>query len=804
MKSYHLKKLLLLIICCISLSMTADAQRFVYTNNDVFGLNQNTVTGFNISQNGGLTILPDMPQKTGDGGGNPLKFDSVRKTVISDKGPFLFASNDGGGTISVFRIGLFDGSLTEVEGSPFNSHDANDDFGLSLALSVDEQYLYAGNFGDKTVSIFEIAEDGKLSLVPGTPYGVDGSPHQLTVSPDGKYLTMLLSNLNEFDSYETRIAVYTINGISLTPVPGSPFDTENTHLLDIVINCQSNVLYASVSKVFEPVVIEAFHIENNGSLTPLKGSPFIFDLDDDPSAGHLALSPNGKFLFTSGSSEITVLNIAPDGSLSPTPESPYGSLGVAHLETNREGTLLFAARLNQIVTVMKIEPDGKLIEIEGSPFSTGEKDGPQVDEGFLSSLAVYPPQSKCRILPPDNLTVSAANDSCEATVNYPAPQLCGYQCGQVEIVCKPESGSTFPIGVTTVTCFSNIGLAPTFTVTVKDENKPTLNCPANIAKSTDPNLCSAVVNFNITAQDNCGSVQVVANPPSGSVFAKGETIVQVTATDEAGNQSQCSFKVTVTDQQAPTLTCSADIVKNNEPGKCGATVNYQLPSVSDNCLGIDLGCNPQSGSIFPVGTTTVTCTAKDSSQNEGYCTFKVTVNDTEAPSITCPADVTAVAAKPCDAGVTVNYPAPTVIDNCPNLTVACVPASGAVFPVGTTTVNCTVTDGGGNQAQCSFKVTVFDVRLQDDANPNQVILFNSFTGAYRLCSPNLPQTVTGTGTVTKKACLTTLEHNTPERRLLAKVDPGTNKGNASYQSPPGSLKCTIVDKNIANNTNLCQ
>jgi hypothetical protein len=40
--------------------------------------------------------------------------------------------------------------------------------------------------------------------------------------------------------------------------------------------------------------------------------------------------------------------------------------------------------------------------------------------------------------------------------------------------------------------------------------------------------------------------------------------------------------------------------------------------------------------------------------------------------------------------------------------------------------------------------------------------------------------------------------------LTAKVDGGMNNGTASYQSPPGSLKATIIDKNVLNNTNLCQ
>jgi len=77
-----------------------------------------------------------------------------------------------------------------------------------------------------------------------------------------------------------------------------------------------------------------------------------------------------------------------------------------------------------------------------------------------------------------------------------------------------------------------------------------------------------------------------------------------------------------------------------------------------------------------------------------------------ALSITCPPDVTVGTRTPTRV---VTYAAPTVAGDCPPFTVVCNPPSGSAFPVGTTTVTCTVTDGQGNSASCSFKVTV--VRL---------------------------------------------------------------------------------------------
>src|SRR6185295_11218531 len=72
--------------------------------------------------------------------------------------------------------------------------------------------------------------------------------------------------------------------------------------------------------------------------------------------------------------------------------------------------------------------------------------------------------------------------------------------------------------------------------------------------------------------------------------------------------ASCSFTVTVTDDQLPSITCPANITASNDPNQCGAVVTYPPPTITDNCPGtFTATCVPASGSFFPVGTTTVTC-----------------------------------------------------------------------------------------------------------------------------------------------------------------------------------------------------
>ena len=158
------------------------------------------------------------------------------------------------------------------------------------------------------------------------------------------------------------------------------------------------------------------------------------------------------------------------------------------------------------------------------------------------------------------------------------------------------------------------------------------------------------------------------------------------------------------------------------------------------------------------------------------------------------------AVRPGDLSVVVNYPAPTVTDNCAGTSVVCTPPSGSVFGLGVTTVSCVATDAVGNTASCSFTVTVFDVCLQDDSG-TMMIFFNTQTGDYRFCCNG--SVFMGKGKVVKQGNTWTLTHNTVDRRVLARVDGNANNGTGSLQTPPGVSRCSFIDRDFRNNTCVC-
>jgi hypothetical protein len=298
---------------------------------------------------------------------------------------------------------------------------------------------------------------------------------------------------------------------------------------------------------------------------------------------------------------------------------------------------------------------------------------------------------------------------------------------------------------------------------------------------------------NVPAAANGGTIRLrFRRATDSSVSGQGIRIDSLTSTGTSCGGAPC------------VLTCPANITKSNDPNQCGAVVAYPAPTTSGTCNAPT--CAPASGSFFPVGTTTVTCTSTGNSNGTVTCMFTVTVVDTQPPTITCPANQTAVSNQACIAQgscTPVTFPPPTATDNCPGVTVACVPPSGSCLPTGTTTVTCTATDASGNTATCSFNVVVFDARIQDDTVPTNVLLFNTTTGQYRFCCNGI--TFTGVGKVTRAGCIFTLSTSQDViQRVQATLNKSTNNGTASLQAPPGTTRCTLTDRNTLDDTFICQ
>jgi len=341
-------------------------------------------------------------------------------------------------------------------------------------------------------------------------------------------------------------------------------------------------------------------------------------------------------------------------------------------------------------------------------------------------------------------------DTCQATVhvldNTPPTITCpgnivkgndAGQCGAIAtfsvtatdfctasptIAVTPASGSFFPIGLTNVTAIATDGAGNadtcTFSVTVNDTEKPVPVCPGNFVVNNAAGQCGAVVEYGVSATDNCPGVSAGPSIPSGTFFPVGTTKVWMLAADAAGNKDSCSFTVTVNDVDPPIAQCNGNVVKDNDPGQCGAVATFTF-SATDHCPGVTVVAVPPSGSFFPIGATQVAVIATDGAGLKDTCFFDVTVKDVQKPVITCPTNIV-VSVNPGETSKVVEF-APVVTDNCPGVIVVATPPSGSTFPLGVTTVKVAATDAHGLKDSCEFTVEVKVGLVPDfavDANPD--------------------------------------------------------------------------------------
>ena len=81
-----------------------------------------------------------------------------------------------------------------------------------------------------------------------------------------------------------------------------------------------------------------------------------------------------------------------------------------------------------------------------------------------------------------------------------------------------------------------------------------------------------------------------------------------------------------TDTKAPNIECPSDLSKSTDEGNSTALVIWKLPNTTDNSGHVkEVTCSPQTGSLFPIGQTKVTCEAVDDAGNNVSCRFYVNI-----------------------------------------------------------------------------------------------------------------------------------------------------------------------------------
>lgn len=316
--------------------------------------------------------------------------------------------------------------------------------------------------------------------------------------------------------------------------------------------------------------------------------------------------------------------------------------------------------------------------------------------------------------------IVAASAACDALLpDLTALLIVGDCGGAVTVTQSPLPGLTLGLGPQPVTLYAvdpsgNVATCIS-TVTVTDQTPPAISqCAADVTLSADTNGNVTLPDLRpqVMASDNCGGVTVAQNPPPGSTISLGTNEIVFTVTDAASNASSCTSLAYVVEADIPPAFNTQPQSVTNE---CGSTavltvevtgttpISYQwylgvavVPDATNATLTL-AGITPAQSGNYTVIATNVAGSATSE-------VAVVTVVDTTPPSVTCPADITLKSASTNGTNATF---AASASDSCGSANVVCVPASGSIFPVGTTVVTCTATDDALNTNACTFTVTVY-------------------------------------------------------------------------------------------------
>jgi HYR domain len=329
---------------------------------------------------------------------------------------------------------------------------------------------------------------------------------------------------------------------------------------------------------------------------------------------------------------------------------------------------------------------------------------------LVNVLDTTPPTITC----PADAQVQCGGSTAPAVTGSPTGSD---GCGAVTFTFQDAEGPSNCAGasiIRTWTGTDSCGNTATCTQTITrvDTTAPSITCPSGMSVQCEGDVPPPNVNL-VTASDNCGPVTVVhvGDVPGGPECL--ETIVRTyRAQDACGNSATCTQTIVVQDTTPPSiLSCPQPVTV-----QCASQVPPPNPSLVvaiDNCfqqVQVFFVSDVPNGGPACNHVITRTYKAQDPCVNMSFCTQTITVQDTTAPVITCPPDVTLPCGTPTDPTVTGFA---TATDNC-----GTVPAptftdvATGQCPQGATITRTWATSDGCNPVSCVQIITLV-------APPNQ-------------------------------------------------------------------------------------
>ncbi|RKH22163.1 HYR domain-containing protein [Corallococcus sp. CA041A] len=247
----------------------------------------------------------------------------------------------------------------------------------------------------------------------------------------------------------------------------------------------------------------------------------------------------------------------------------------------------------------------------------------------------------------------------------------------------------------------------TTVLTSRDLTAPAIhNCPTALILNAQSPRGTTFYYPNLGIGDETSrDVVTTFSPTNGSVLPLGTTQANVTARDASGNESTCSFPITVRDNQAPGRACKVNEVRVEAEGPEGAHAFWpDLTPIDSLSSQVTVTSTHASGDLFPLGLTRVEVISTDDAGNSSTCEIQVRVRDSRPPVLTCPEDQTLTTAVM--SGTRAEYPAATASDSVSETELLYSPVVGTPLAPGLHSVQVTAIDAAGNASLCNFQLTV--------------------------------------------------------------------------------------------------
>src|ERR1043166_6221983 len=301
-------------------------------------------------------------------------------------------------------------------------------------------------------------------------------------------------------------------------------------------------------------------------------------------------------------------------------------------------------------------------------------------------------------------------------------------------------------GTTVNDAFLNIVLGPGEDGTNNNFGEVKPVCPNDASvecgDSTDPNVNLMLGQPTAAGSQDCSPIHFTFTDADAPGNCAGNHVVTRTwtAEDNCGNRSTCTQTITVTDTTAPTIHCPANLAIDCSAST--APANTGTATATDDCSGvktITFADSDAPGNCAGNHVITRTWTAEDNCGNKSTCVQTITVTDTTAPTIHCPASVTIA----CNAStLPANTGSATASDDCSgvkSITFADSDAPGNCAGNHIITRTWTAEDNCGNRSTCTQTITI-----QDTTAPT----LNTPANATVDCKASIAPSSTGVATAT--------------------------------------------------------